>query len=57
VLPIANVTAELLAFHIGERLVQALRRENLTAGVQLLEVGVEEADRQWGFSRHRPHHD
>lgn len=57
VLPIANVTAELLAFHIGERLVEALRRENLTAGVQLLEVGVEEADRQWGFSRHHPRHD
>jgi len=52
VLPIANATAELIAFHIGERLTAALRRESLAAGVRLLEVGVEEADRQWGISRH-----
>lgn len=53
VLPIANATAELIAFHIGERLTAALHRENLATGVRLLEVGVEEADRQWGISRHR----
>ncbi len=53
VLPIANATAELIAGHIGERLSEALRRENLASGVHLLEVGVEEADRQWGISRHR----
>ena len=37
---------------MDERLAEALRRENLAGGVHLLEVGVEEADRQWGFSRH-----
>ncbi len=52
VLPIANATAELIAHHIGERLAAALRSLNLAAGVRLLEVGVEEADRQWGISRH-----
>jgi 6-pyruvoyltetrahydropterin/6-carboxytetrahydropterin synthase len=52
ILQIPNATAELIARHIGERLTEALRRENLAGGVHLLEVGVEEADRQWGFSRH-----
>lgn len=56
VLPIANATAELLAWYIGERLTESLRRENLLNGVQLLEVAVEEADRQWGISRHRLQH-
>lgn len=54
ILQIPNATAELLAWHIGNRLVEALRREHLDGGVRLLEVGVEEADRQWGFSRHVP---
>lgn len=53
ILQIPNATAELIARHIGERLTEALHRENLAGGVHLLEVGVEEADRQWGFSRHR----
>ncbi len=52
ILQISNATAELIARHIGERLTDALHRENLAKGVHLLEVGVEEADRQWGFSRH-----
>ncbi len=52
ILQIPNATAELIARHIGERLTDALHRENLAGGVHLLEVGVEEADRQWGFSRH-----
>ncbi|MHB1092540.1 6-pyruvoyl trahydropterin synthase family protein [Thiobacillus sp.] len=52
ILQIPNATAELIARHIGERLTDALHRENLAKGVHLLEVGVEEADRQWGFSRH-----
>lgn len=52
-LPIANATAELIAFHIGGRLTESRRRKNLAAGVRLLEVGVKEADRQWGVSRHR----
>lgn len=52
ILQIPNATAELIARHIGERLIEALHQENLAGGVHLLEVGVEEADRQWGFSRH-----
>jgi len=52
ILQIPNATAELLARHIGDRLTEALHREKLAKGVHLLEVGVEEADRQWGFSRH-----
>lgn len=51
-LNIPNATAELIARHIGERLTELLREANLANGVHLLEVGVEEADRQWGFSRH-----
>lgn len=48
VLPLTNTTAELLAWHIGSRLraeLPALRR------ARLLEVGVEEADSQWGRCR------
>lgn len=52
ILQISNATAELIARHIGGRLTEALHRANLAGGVHLLEVGVEEADRQWGFSRH-----
>ena len=52
ILDIANATAEMLAKYICERLAIALQHENLAAGVHLLEVGVEEADRQWGFYRH-----
>jgi len=52
ILQIPNATAELLARHIGDRLTEALHREKLAKGVHLLEGGGEEADRQWGFSRH-----
>ncbi|MDD4880624.1 MAG: 6-carboxytetrahydropterin synthase [Gallionellaceae bacterium] len=52
ILPIGNATAELVARYIGSRLVDALGREGLAGNLRLLEVGVEEADRQWGISRH-----
>lgn len=52
ILPFGNATAELIAHHIGTRLVDALGREGLDGNLRLLEVGVEEADRQWGISRH-----
>lgn len=53
ILPVANATAELIAHHIGNRLVESLDLEGLASNLRLLEVGVEEADRQWGISRHR----
>lgn len=53
ILPVGNTTAELIAHHIGTRLVAALKDEGLAGNLRMLEVGVEEADRQWGISRHR----
>lgn len=57
VLPVANTTAELLAWHINEELLRALDEHGQTAGVARLEVGVEEADRQWGICRRELNHD
>lgn len=51
VLPIANTTAEMLAWHIGEELVRALERNAAAGHLRELEVAVEEADRQWGICR------
>lgn len=48
VLPLANTTAELLAWHIGRRLRAELPALNRA---RLLEVAVEEADDQWGRCR------
>ena len=48
ILPMANTTAEMLAMHIGDRLVEALGRHDALAGLRSLEIAVEEADRQWG---------
>jgi len=50
-LPIPNTTAEMLAWHISERLVDTLRERNALSNLQTLEVAVEEADRQWGICR------
>jgi 6-pyruvoyltetrahydropterin/6-carboxytetrahydropterin synthase len=47
-LPLSNCTAEMLAFHIGERLVEALTERDALANLRTLEVAVEEADHQWG---------
>lgn len=49
ILPLPNTTAEMLAFHVGERLVEALKRHHATATPGRLEVAVEEADNQWGI--------
>lgn len=47
-LPIPNTTAEMLARHISDRLVEELDRHDAIANLRHLEVAVEEADRQWG---------
>lgn len=51
VLPVSNVTAEMLAWHIGGELIRALREAGSAGGLETLEVAVEEADRQWGVCR------
>ncbi|MCL0324216.1 hypothetical protein M2T21_25230, partial [Escherichia coli] len=43
ILPVGNATAELIARHIGTRLLHDLGREGLAGNLRLLEVGVEEA--------------
>lgn len=47
-LPLPNTTAEMLAFHISGRLVEALEKAQGIANLRSLEVAVEEADQQWG---------
>ena len=54
-LPIANTTAEMLAWYIMERLVPMLETHSALAHVKHLEIAVEEADRQWGICRRRIH--
>lgn len=49
ILPVANTTAEMLAFHIGERLVARLSDHVALSNLRSLEVAVEEADNQWGI--------
>lgn len=56
-LPVSNTTAEMLAWYIGERLLESLQREGAAANVGELEVAVEEADRQWGMCRRVLNHD
>ncbi len=51
ILPIANTTAEMLAWYIGDQLLTTLRETTDVANIAMLEVAVEEADRQWGISR------
>lgn len=51
VLPIANTTAEMLAWHVGEQLLATLRETTDISNLAILEIAVEEADRQWGISR------
>lgn len=51
VLPVANTTAEMLAWHIGEELLRALRARERLDNLDEIEVAVEEADRQWGVCR------
>lgn len=47
-LPVPNTTAEMLARHISDGLVDALERRAALGNLHRLEVAVEEADRQWG---------
>jgi len=55
-LPVSNTTAEMLALHIGNRLVEALARSGADANLASLRVAVEEADNQWGIHiRNFPH--
>jgi len=49
ILPLSNTTAEMLAFHIGNRLMEELRRAGAAANLASLQVAVEEADNQWGI--------
>jgi 6-pyruvoyltetrahydropterin/6-carboxytetrahydropterin synthase len=55
ILPIANTTAEMLAWHIMETLIPLLERQSALACVETLELAVEEADQQWGICRRRIH--
>lgn len=48
-LPIANTTAEMLAHHISNRLIESLLAHQGVGNLQTLEVAVEEADQQWGI--------
>ncbi len=53
VLPIANTTAEMLAWYIMETLIPLLERHSSLTQVETLELAVEEADQQWGICRRR----
>lgn len=53
VLPVSNTTAEMLAWYILETLVPRLEAQASMAKVEVLQVAVEEADRQWGICRRR----
>ena len=50
-LPIPNTTAEMLAWHLSERLIPELQARAALGNLHSLEVAVEEADRQWGICR------
>ncbi len=51
VLPVSNTSAEMIAWHLSEELLGALRQRDALGGARELEVAVEEADRQWGICR------
>ena len=51
ILPLANTTAEMLAWYIMETLLPLLDERSALAQVENLEVAVEEADQQWGICR------
>ncbi len=56
-LPVRNTTAEMLAWYIGDRLIDTLRTQEALGNITMLEVAVEEADQQWGISRQAVNHD
>lgn len=51
ILPIANTTAEMLAWHLMESLLPMLEARSALTHVESLEIAVEEADQQWGICR------
>ncbi|MFL6622080.1 MAG: 6-pyruvoyl trahydropterin synthase family protein [Sulfurifustis sp.] len=51
VLPVANTTAEMSAWHMGAELLRALGARERLGNIAEIEVAVEEADRQWGVCR------
>ncbi len=51
ILPIANTTAEMLAWYLMESLLPILEAHAALTHVESLEVAVEEADHQWGICR------
>lgn len=51
ILPVVNVTAELLAGYIAGELLAGLRAQDALGNIDAIEVAVEEADRQWGICR------
>jgi 6-pyruvoyltetrahydropterin/6-carboxytetrahydropterin synthase len=55
ILPIANATAEMLAWYIMESLLPKLEACSALTHVETLEVAVEEADNQWGICRRAIH--
>ncbi|PUB86071.1 MAG: hypothetical protein B6D82_15065 [gamma proteobacterium symbiont of Ctena orbiculata] len=55
VLPVANTTAEMLAWYVMESLLPKLETDSALAHVKSLEVAVEEADHQWGICRREIH--
>lgn len=55
-LPVPNTTAEMLARHINDRLLNELTRDHALGNLRMLEVAVEEADRQWGICRREVDH-
>ena len=55
-LPIPNTTAEMLARHISDRLLEELAENEALGNLRELEVAVEEADNQWGICRREVAH-
>lgn len=53
ILPIANATAEMLAWYLMESLLPKLAACDALAHVESLEIAVEEADHQWGICRRK----
>ncbi|MGB5832128.1 MAG: 6-carboxytetrahydropterin synthase [Thiohalocapsa sp.] len=49
ILPLPNTTAEMLALHVSNRIVDKLNSHQALGNLRSLEVAVEEADNQWGI--------
>jgi 6-pyruvoyltetrahydropterin/6-carboxytetrahydropterin synthase len=53
ILPVANTTAEMLAWYLMETLLPLLEQRSALQHVDHMEIAVEEADQQWGICRRR----